>query len=144
MANQGISNANFLVEVDGVSALAATDFENGGVKHEHFKLMVGNRPNPYLGRNKFEVQEMKIKGAYALNRQGEELFQLFSDYIRGISTQKITLRVVALDEDGLTPYRTHECIECVPTMFQPDGRKADSKDAAMFTISFMPTDYSEF
>lgn len=140
----GTSNANFLVEVDGVSVLEATECEIGGVKHEPFKLSVGNRPNPYLGRNKFEVEEVKIKGAYALNSQGQELFQGFNDYIRGLNIQKLSMRVIQLGEDGFSTEAVHEFIECVPTAFQPEGKKADSKDAAYFTISFKPTDYVEY
>lgn len=140
----GTSNGNFLVEVDGVSVLEATEVETGPLKHEPFKLHVGNRPNPYLGRNKYEVDEVKIKGAYALNSQGEELFAYFRNYILGNTVEKITVRVIQLGEDGYTTEKIHEYIECVPTSFQPEGKKADSKDAAMFTISFKPTDYDEF
>lgn len=140
----GTSNAHFLVEVDGVSALEASEVEIGGVKHEPFKLMVGNRPNPYLGRNKYEVEEVKIKAAYALNAQGEELFQNFQDYISGFNVSKLNMRVIQLGEDGFSTVAIHDFIECVPTSFQPDGKKADSKDAAYFSIGFKPTDYKEF
>lgn len=140
----GAGNGYFLVEVDGVSAIEATECDIGGVKHEPFKIAVGNRPNPYLGRGKFEVEEVKLKGAYALTSQGEELFQAFNDYIRGFTTQQLSFRVVQLSEDGFSTLKVHEFIECVPTMFQPEGKKGDSKDAAYFTIAFKPTDYVEY
>lgn len=140
---QGIANAHYLVEVDGVAAVMASEVEIGGVKHEPFKINVGNRPNPILGRSTYEVEEVKIKNAYALNNEGESLFRMFETYILGTSVTKINMRVVALDQDGKTPVKTHEFIDCVPTMFQPENRKGDSKDAAYFTISFKPEDYTE-
>lgn len=140
----GTSNAHFLVEVDGVSILEASEVEIGGIKHEPFKLSVGNRPNPYLGRNKYEAEEVKIKGAYALNSQGEELFSNFRNYIQGFNVSKLNMRVIQLAEDGFRTVVIHDFIECVPTMFQPEAKKADSKDAAYFSIGFKPTDYNEF
>lgn len=141
----GTSIGNFVVEVDGLSVCEASEVEIGGVKHEPFKLSVGNRPNPYIGRNKFEVEEVKIKNAYALNQEGRDFFSYFNDYIRGFNAaEKIGLRVIQLGEDGISTEAVHEFIECVPTSFQPENKKADGKDAAMFTIAFKPTDYLEY
>ena len=140
----GTSNANFLVEVDGVTVCEASEVEIGGLKHEPFKLSVGNRPNPFIGRNKFEVEEVKIKQAYALNSEARDFFNKINDYIRGFNIEKPTVRVVQLGEDGFSTEVVHEFIECVPTAFQPEGKKADSKDAAYFTISFKPTDYVDY
>lgn len=141
----GTSAANFLIEVDGLSVCEASEVEIGGVKHEPFKLSVGNRPNPYIGRNKFEVEEVKIKNGYALNQEGQDFFNYFNSYIRGFnSAEKIGIRVIQLGEDGFSTVVVHEFIECVPTSFQPEGKKGDSKDAAMFTIAFKPTDYIEY
>lgn len=139
----GISNAFFIVEIDGVSVLQASEVEIGGIKHEPFKLYVGDRPNPFIGRNKHEIEEVKIKQAYALNQEGSELFGYFYDYMHGLTTEKLNIRVVQLDEDGYSDSLVHQFYECVPTSYKPDGKKADSKDAAMFEISFKPTDYEE-
>jgi hypothetical protein len=137
------SNGHFLVEVEGVAAIEASEFDIGGVKHEAFKIMVGNRPNGILGRGKFDVGDCKLKNAYALNGEGKQLFKYFREYTLGITTEKRNIRVIQLDEDGYTAVGIHHFIECVPTEYQPEGKKADSKDAAYFTISFKPTDYEE-
>lgn len=140
----GTSNANFLVEVEGVSVVQASEVEIGGIKHEPFKLMVGDRPNPFIGRNKYEVDEVTIKNAYALNSEGTEFFNHFKNYALGLTTQKLNIRVIQLAENGFTSEVIHEFIECVPTSFKPEGKKADSKDAAYFSIAFKPTDYEEY
>lgn len=137
------SNGHFLVEIDGVTVIEATEFELGSVDHEPFELPVGNRPNPILGRAKYKVGECKLKQAYALNNEGIELFAYFKNYCSGITTEKRGIRVVQLAEDGFTPIGIHQFIECVPTKWQPEGKKADSKDASYFSISFRPTDYEE-
>ncbi len=140
----GAANGYFLVEVDGISIIEASEAEIGSPKHEPYKIGVGNRPNQYLGRGKYEVEEFKLKNAYALNREGEELFEYFRRYIRGLTVEKVNIRVVQMEENGLTPYRVHEMIECVPTTYKPEGKKGDSKDAAYFEMAFMPTDYDEY
>ncbi len=139
----GTANGYFLVEIEGVSVIEASEAEVGGLKHEPVKIGVGNRPNPYLARGKYEGEEFKLKQAYALNQEGEELFKYFRDYLRGLTVEKRNIRVIQMTENGLGIERTHECIECVPTTFKPEGKKGDSKDAAYFEIAFLPTDYNE-
>jgi len=132
---------HYLIEVDGVGVCQASEIETGGVKHEPFKIFVGNRPNPIIGRGKYEVEEVKIKQAYELNSEGAEFTRQFRDYILGANVGKINIRVVTLDEDGKTVIATDDYIECVPTMFQPEGKKGESKDGAYFSIGFKPTDH---
>jgi len=138
---RGTGNGHYLIEVDGVAVCQASEVETGGVKHEPFKIFVGNRPNPILGRGKYECEEVKVKQAYALNQEGGEFARLFQDYVRGLNLAKPTVRIVTLGEDGATIVATDEYVECVPTMFQPEGKKGESKDGAYFSIGFKPTDH---
>lgn len=138
---QGTANGHYLIEIDGVADCLASEIETGGVKHEPFKIFVGNRPNPILGRGKWEVEEVKIKHAYALNGSSSEFARIAQDYMLGLSVNKPTVRVVTLAEDGKTPVATDEYVECVFTMFQPEGKKGESKDGAYFSIGFKPTDH---
>jgi hypothetical protein len=139
----GASSKYYLVEFDGVTFCQASEFELGEVKHEPYKIHVGNQPNPILGRGGFEVGECKIKHANGLHNTDTEMHKIFDDFIRGRSTAKPTIRVIQLNEDGFSPMRVHEFIECVPTTYKVEPKKGDAKDAAMFSFGFMPTDYKE-
>lgn len=134
-------NGHYLIEVDGVSVCQASEIETGGVKHEPFKIFVGNRAFPFLGRAKSEVEEVKIKQAYALNNEGREFARMFQDYVRGTNVGKVNIRVVTLGEDGFSVVATDDYIDCVPTMFTPEGKKGDSKDGAYFSVGFKPSDH---
>jgi hypothetical protein len=138
----GTNIGNYLVEVDGVAVCQASEVEIGGAKHEPYKINLGDRPNPVLGRGKYECDEVKIKQAFALNNEGNDFTNLYQNYIRGLDLTKRTIRIVTLGEDGATEIATDEFIECVPTMFQPDGKKGEGKEAAYFTIAFKPTDWT--
>lgn len=139
---QGTGIGYFLVEVDGVAVCEASEVEMGGVKHEPFKIHTGTRPNPILGRNKYEVEEVKIKQAHALNSEGVAFARMFQDYILGVNVAKPTIRIVTLDEQGKTPVATDEFVECVPMTFVPENKKGEGgSDASYFSISFKPTDH---
>jgi hypothetical protein len=140
----GASSGFYLVEVDGINVCRASEFELGEVKHEAYKIPVGNRHLPILGRGKSEIGESKIKQAYGLDNTDREMFRKFDNFVRGISIEKPTIRVIQLSEDGFTPMMVHEFIECVPTTYKPEPKKGDSKDAAMFSFGFMASDYKEF
>lgn len=134
------ANGHYLIEVDGVAVCEASEIETGGAKHEPFKIFLGNRATPILGRGKTEFEEVKIKQAHGLNNEFAEFSRMFTDYIYGRDLTKPTIRVVTLDEDGKTVVCTDEYIDCVPTMFQPEGKKGDSKDGSYFSIGFKPSD----
>jgi len=138
--NVGTNEGNFLLEVDGVATFQATEIEIGGIKHEPYKIAVGNRPNPYLGRGKWEIEEVKIKQALALNNEASEAGGMFKDYMTG-GTTKPSVRIVTLGEDGVSEIGTDEFVDCVPTVFNPSAKKGEGKDAAYFTIAFKPTDW---
>ena len=133
------TNGNYLIEVDGVSLCEASEVETGGVKHEPFKIFTGTRPFPVIGRGKFECEEVKLKIAFGLNNEGAELARIFEEYLLGINMTKPTVRVVTLGEDTFSVVATDDYIDCVPTMFQNEGKKGEGKDAAYFYIAFKPT-----
>lgn len=135
---------NFLVEIDGVSVAESQEVELGEKKNEPFEIYKGNTDLPTIGRGKSKVEEVTVKQAYGLNNEAAELAAMFDNYVRGIDTTKRTVRIIQLDEDGTTVLATHEYLECVPTSFKPVGKKADSKDVAMFEMKFRPTDYIEY
>lgn len=135
---------NFLVEIDGTNLVQSQEIDFGEKKNEPFEIYVGNSDLPVIGRGKSKVEEITIKQAYGLNNEAAEFSAMFDDYVRGIDLAKRTVRIIQLDEDGKTPLATHEYLDCVPTGFKPTGKKADSKDAAMFEMKFRPTDYNEY
>lgn len=138
--SKGTAARSFLVEMDGVSQAMASEVTGIGLKAEPFKIGVGNQPNPILGRAGYEAEEVTMKHAYALGGTESEIFSWFEDFIRGDRTDKPTFRLIQLAENGYDTIRTWECTECVPTGFMQEGNKADSNDAAYFTLKFKPTD----
>ena len=135
---------NFLIEIDGVSVAQSQEVELGEKKNEPYEIYVGNSDLPIVGRGKSKVEECTVKQAYGLNNEASEMSQMFDDWVRGVDMTKRTVRIIQLDDDGVTSIRTHEYTECVPTSWKPMGKKAESKDAAMFELKFRPTDYFEF
>lgn len=139
MAN-GTSSAHFLVEFDGVAALEASEFSGINKKHEPVEIMLGNRAMPVYARGKSKMEAVTLKHAIALNAAGRELFQYFDDYTNGFVVEKRNLRVVQLTEDGFGTAAIMDLIDCIPMEFMHEGNKADSKDAAYFTIKLQPSD----
>lgn len=140
MPNNGTSSAHFLVEFDGVSSLEASEVSGINKKHEPVEIMTGNRSMPIYARGKSKMEPVTLKHAMALNASGRELFDYFDNYTSGIVVEKRNLRVVQLGEDGFSTVAVTDLIDCVPTEFMIEGNKADSKDAAYFTVKLQPSD----
>ncbi|MDQ4119867.1 MAG: hypothetical protein M3209_00185 [Acidobacteriota bacterium] len=139
----GTSAANFEVEVDGVSVFKATSAEGFGKTHEPYKIPVGNKEMPVLGRGRSECKEVTMVGAFALNGAAAEFHRIFKEYSNGDNVTKPNVRVLQYDERGKSVIHVHECTECAPTGYLPKENKGDSKDAAMFEIKFLPSDYNQ-
>ena len=137
--NKGTSSGFYMFEMDGVAAAEASEVSGIGLKHEVFKIGVGNQAYPYLGRSKYECNEVTVKHAHALNNAGKQMFQYFDDYINGVRTDKINIRLIQLGEDGFKTEATWQMEECVPTEFMQETNKGDSNDAAYVTFKFKPT-----
>ncbi len=136
----GTSAGRFLLEMDGVSTARASEVSGIGIKHEPFKIGVGDQANMILGRANYECEEVTVKHAYALNNTGREMFAWFGLYIKGVRTDKLNVRLIQLAENGFSPQAIWEMEECVPTAFMNETNKGDSNDAAYFTLKFKPTD----
>lgn len=136
----GTSAGRFIFEMDGVAACRASEVSGVGVKHEPFKIGVGDQANPILGRGNFECEEVTVKHAHALNSAGGEIFNWFGDYIRGDRTDKLSMRLIQLGEDGKQTEAVWELVDCAPTAFSQETNKGDSSDASYFTLKFKPSD----
>ena len=136
----GTSSGRYLLEMDGVSAARASEVAGIGLKHEPFKIAVGDQANPILGRSNYEANEVTIKHAHALNNTGDEMFAWFGDYVKGFRTDKLNVRLIQLGEDGFSTGQIWEMTDCVPTEFMQEGNKGDSNDAAYFTLKLKPSD----
>jgi hypothetical protein len=132
---------NYLIEVDGVGQCRAQEIEIGSAKHDPAKIYFGDQSNPEFSRAKDEVEEIKIKHAIGVGNAEIDFQNMYRNYVRGIDLTKPNVRVVSLDEDGVTTLREDNYTSCVPTSFQLDGKDASSKDIAMFTIGFQPEDH---
>jgi phage tail-like protein len=139
MSDFALHQGNFLVEIDGVTALEATECTGGDLKHEPVEMSVGTREKPIYGRGKSKIEPVKLKHAKALNNSGAEIYQWFNDFHRGIAVDRRNLRVIQLDEQN-TPVESTDYIDCIPTNFTPVDHKADGKDAAYFSAEFQPSD----
>jgi phage tail-like protein len=136
----GVHQGSFLVEMDGVAALRATKVTGLKKTHEPFELQVGDSELTEYGRGKSKVEAVTIQHAFAINASGREVFQYFDDYCRGITTEKRSMRVVQLHEDGFTDQGVYELIDCVPKEFSPSDSDATGKDPAYWNIVLQPTD----
>ncbi len=138
---KGTNEGNYLIEIDGISAVRAMNVSGGAMNMTPTLTSEGNRRNPHVGGGNFEVDEVTVKQATALNDTGSEFFSWLNDYARGYTTERRTLRIVELDEDGATPVQTWEYIGCVPTSISPDDRSARGTNSASFTFKLKPEDF---
>jgi phage tail-like protein len=144
MPGQGTHENRYLIEVDGVAAVAASEMTPPSKDHTPVELYVGNQPNPVLSRGNFKIGDFSFKHAHALNQAGADLFQWMDNYTDGIDLTKRTARLVVLDEDGATPVAEYELQECVPTSFKPETHSASGTNASMFSFTLRPTNMRNF
>jgi phage tail-like protein len=136
----GTNEGNYLVEIDGVTAVRAMKVSGGGLKHTPTIISEGNKARPSVVRGNYEVDELSIQQASALNDTGRELFDWLRDFATGDAVERRGIRLVTLSEDGQTPVEVWDYIDCVPTGFQPDDRTARGTNAASFTFTVKPSD----
>ena len=143
----GTASSRYKVEIDGIAACRASEASGFGLKHEPFKIGVGDQANPILGRGNYEPNEVTIKHAHALNSTGREFFNWFGRFIKGETVEKRSMRLIRLTEDGKSTEAIWECIDCVPTEFTEEnskGAESSSAEAAYFTMKFKPEDVKYF
>lgn len=129
------SKGRFLLEIDGITALVATDATPPGFKHTPGKYQPGNQSHPTHFRGNYEIEEFTFKHARAVGTQGRELVRWLIDFAEGLNVVKRTVRFITMDETGRTPVETWECRDCVPTMYKPDEGTGSSVDTALFSFS---------
>ena len=145
MAGQGTANSRFIVELDGVASISSSEVSGlEMLKHTPAKLNIGNRPNPMLVRGNYEVGEVTVKHASAINGAGNEFFQWLRDFARGASVERRGARVLQFDEDGRTIVDTYELRRCVPTSFKAEDKKGGSNDPDFYTFGLLPEDSEKF
>jgi phage tail-like protein len=132
MPGRGTSEGRYLVEIDGVPAVRASEVNGIRFDHTEFKLYVGNDPMPLKGRGHFEVSDVTIRHAHALNGAGDDLFQWMRDFRNGDNVERRGMRFVVLDEDGQTPVATYELINCIPKQFEVDSHTGGGTNPSYF------------
>lgn len=137
---QGTHENRFLLEIDGVTAIKASEVSMPDVEHTEVELYIGNQANPLLHRGNFKVGELTFKHATAVNETGRELMNWFQDFIRGDDTTRRTARFIVLDEDGLTPIDEYELQNCIPKRFKPETHNAGGTGSSMFTFGLRAED----
>ncbi len=135
-----VTKNRFMLEIDGVATLVATDATPPGFKHTPGKYQPGNQPNPIHVRGNYEIEEFTFKHARAVGVQGRELVRWLMDFARGIIVVKRTMRFITLDETGRRPVEVWECRDCTPTMYKPDEASGPSNDIGVFSFSAQPDD----
>ena len=135
----GTHENRYLLEFDGVAAIAASEVTMPSKEHTPAELYVGNQPNPILVRGNFKVDDMSFKHAHALNETGNEVFRWLDDFVDGVDLSRRGARLVVLDEDGVTPVDVYELEECVPRSFKPEAHSASGTGVSMFTVTIRPT-----
>jgi hypothetical protein len=137
---RGTTEGNYLIEIDGITAVRAMNVSGGGLNQTPTLVPEGNKPNPNVVRGTYEIAEVTVKQATALNDTGREFFAWLFDFCKGFTTERRGARLIELDEDGLTPVHIIDWIDCVPTSFDPDDRAARGNNQASFSFKFKPED----
>jgi hypothetical protein len=133
MPGRGTHENRYLIEIDGIGQIRASEVTMPGKEHTPVELYVGNQKNPLLLLGNFKVEALTIKHASALNETRSQYSQWLDDFLAGIDLQRRTARMVVTDEDGVTPVE-----ECVPTSFKLETHSASGTGASMFTIGLRP------
>lgn len=140
---EGTNVGRFLLELDGVVSIRATECTPPEKTHTVTKLWESNKPNPNLVRGNWEINDVTFKHAYGINNAAGAVFDWLNEFCNGDSVERRNCRLILLDEAGLTPIKTYEMERCVPVNFKPEGLNASGADATMFTFSLRPEDYRE-
>ena len=140
MPGRGTNEGGFIIELDGVSSIRAMNVSGGAINHTPTLINEGNRPNPTVTRGNYEIDELTINQASALNDTGLEFYQWLRDFLDGLVVEPRTFRLVVLDEDGSSPVEIWEYLDVIPTSLQPNDRAARGQNPAAFTFKVKPSD----
>jgi phage tail-like protein len=138
------NEGNFLIELDGVPVLMASEVNGLRLDHTVTVTRVGNRPGPIKSRGHFDVDDVTVKHAHAVpgaEQAAAAVWAWFRSVTLGIGlVERRTLRVVVMDETGRTPERYYDLINCLPRTFGEDTHTAGGNNPATFTFSVAPDD----
>lgn len=133
------AEGRFLLEIDGITAIIATEATPPGFKHTSVKYQPGNQDHPEHVRGNTEIEELTFKHARAVGPSGRELVQWLVNYANGLAVVKKNCRFITMDEAGLTPVEVWEMTDCVPTMYKPDSGSGAGTNIATFSFNLQPT-----
>lgn len=134
------AEGRYILEIDGMPAIVATEVTPPGKKHTPVKYQPGNEAKPLHIRGNYEVEEMTFKHARFVGQVGADLERWLDDWATGNFIVPLNARFVTLDEAGRTPMETWELLDCVPTMYKPDQSSGAGTNVATFSFSLQPND----
>ncbi len=138
MPRRGTHENRYLIEIDGIGQIQASEVTMPAKDHTPAELYVGNQPNPILLRGNFKVEDLTIKHASALGQTRQQFSDWLDAFAIGADLQRRTARMIVLDEDGVTPVDEYELQNCVPRSFKLETHSASGTGASMFTIGLRP------
>src|SRR5436853_3597657 len=115
------SEGRYLIEIDGITSIEATEATPPSKDHSKVELHVGNRANPILLRGNFKCSDFSMKHAHSLNAAGDEFFKWLDDFVSGRNVERRSARFIVMDESGQFPAQIYEMQECVPSSFKPES-----------------------
>ena len=140
MPGPGTSENRFILELDGVPIIQASEVSGGMLEHTAVKLYESNRANPHLVRGNYEVKDLTVKQGHAINGAGDAFFLWMELYIKGLDPEKRSCRLIIMDETGLIPDSIYQLTNCVPKQFGPDSHNASGTNPSYFSFVITPED----
>lgn len=135
---EGTRENRYLVEIDGISQIRASEATMPSKEHTPVEFYEGNKPNPNLLLGNFKVEDMTFKQAHGLNETESQVSQWLDDFVDGVNVTRRGARMIVLSEDGATPIAEYELQRCVPRSFKPEPHTASGTNASMFTFALRP------
>lgn len=132
------AEGRFILEIDGVSAIVATEVTAPGYKHTPVKHQPGNRVRPQHVRGNVEIEELTFKHARAINDAGLALLDWLVAFGEGDAVELKNVRFITKDESGRTTIETMEMTDCLPTMYKPESGSGSGTNVALFSFSLQP------
>lgn len=134
------AEGRFILEIDGIRAVVATEATPPGYKHTAVKYQPGNQSMPIHVRGNSEIEECSFKHARGIGQVGQQLVAWLRAFASGAVVERRNARFITMDETGRTPIETWELIGCVPTMYKPETSSGTGTNVASFTFSLQPSD----
>lgn len=138
MGRTGTHENRYLIEIEGIGLIQASDVTMPGKDHTPVELYVGNQRNPMLLGGNFKVEAMTFKHASGLGTVRQQVSDWLDAFLAGADLARRTARMVILEEDGVTPIDEYELQRCVPTSFKLETHAASGTGASMFTFGLRP------